>query len=83
MTSLNEYHRNALTDALARIARSPFATCSSEAIAEQRTAIVGRLRDAVLSAIPAFSSTNNPDILPDLARHGLQHTDEILRLVSD
>jgi PucR C-terminal helix-turn-helix domain/GGDEF-like domain len=42
---------------------------------------VGRaFYDAVVSEIPAFSASRNPDILPELERHATAHVTEILRL---
>ena len=40
----------------------------------------GRLRDAVLAEIPAFSASGNPEILPGLDRHTAEHVQEIRRL---
>ncbi len=40
----------------------------------------GMLRDAVLAEVPAFSSSGNPDVVPELARHAGEHIDEIRRL---
>lgn len=44
-------------------------------------AINRELQDTVLAEIPAFSESRNPDILPELARHGPLHTREIIRLL--
>jgi hypothetical protein len=38
------------------------------------------LRQAVLAEVPAFSASGNPDILPELGRHGGAHIEEIRRL---
>lgn len=38
---------------------------------------------AVLADIPAFSESRNPDVIPELAHHATQHTDELLRLLND
>ena len=43
--------------------------------------IVSELGDTVVAEIPAFSDSGNPDVLPELAQHARQHTDEILRLL--
>jgi hypothetical protein len=40
----------------------------------------GELRDAVLTEIPAFSTSGNPEILPGLAQHAAEHIEEIRRL---
>ena len=34
------------------------------------------LTAAVIAEIPAFSESRNPDVIPDLARHGPEHTAE-------
>lgn len=38
------------------------------------------LREAVLAEVPAFSASGNPDILPELGRHGGEHVKELRRL---
>lgn len=40
----------------------------------------GRLRDAVLAEVPAFSTSGNPEILPGLDQHATEHVQEIQRL---
>jgi hypothetical protein len=42
--------------------------------------VSGMLRDAVLAEVPAFSSSGNPDVVPELAHHASEHIDEIRRL---
>jgi hypothetical protein len=42
----------------------------------------GALRDAVLTEVPAFSHSGNPDVVPELARHASEHIDEIRRLMA-
>ena len=37
-----------------------------------------KLTAAVIAEISAFSESRNPDVIPDLARHGQQHTAENL-----
>jgi len=39
------------------------------------------LRAAVLAAVPAFNESRNPDVLPDLIRHSVEHATELLRLL--
>ena len=38
------------------------------------------LREAVLTEVPAFSTSGNPEILPSLAQHAGEHMQEIRRL---
>lgn len=43
---------------------------------------VGRLlRAAVVAEVPAFSASGNPEVLPDLERHGSEHIAELRRLL--
>ena len=39
------------------------------------------VRDAVLAEVSAFSDSGNPDVLPELDRHGGEHVHEIRRLI--
>ncbi|MCB1540818.1 MAG: helix-turn-helix domain-containing protein [Rhodoblastus sp.] len=39
------------------------------------------LRDAVMLEIPEYATSGNPDIVPEMARHGEDHMREIRRLV--
>jgi DNA-binding PucR family transcriptional regulator len=39
------------------------------------------VRDAVLAEVSAFSDSGNPDVLPELDRHGGEHVHEIRRLM--
>lgn len=41
------------------------------------------VRDAVVSEIPAFSASPNPDVLPHLEAHAREHVDEICRLMAE
>lgn len=41
------------------------------------------LRNAVLAEIPAFSTSANPQVLPELSSHGREHVDEICRLLAE
>lgn len=38
------------------------------------------LRQAVLTEVPAFAASGNPDVLPELDTHGGEHVEEIRRL---
>ncbi len=40
-----------------------------------------RLRTAVISDVPAFSASGNPEVLPDLERHCSEHIEELGRLL--
>lgn len=76
-----DYHINALTDALQRLRRSEFLPAAVAYLQENAEAINAELAQTLIAEIPAFSESRNPDILPEVARHGPKHTLEILRLL--
>ncbi|MDH3688757.1 MAG: helix-turn-helix domain-containing protein [Gammaproteobacteria bacterium] len=78
---MSDYHTNALNEALQRLSDSRFLPAAVRYLTDNSTAINAELRETVLAEIPAFSESRNPDILPELAQHGPQHTIEILRLL--
>jgi PucR C-terminal helix-turn-helix domain/GGDEF-like domain len=78
-----DYYTNALTEVLSRLAAISFLEDAVRQLENQATAIDTELRERVLGEIPAFTTSRNPDILPELARHGTQHTVEILRLLKE
>ena len=49
---------------------------------EQRRELLGSsLCEAVVAEIPAFSTSGNPQVLPDLERHAEEHVGELIRLL--
>jgi hypothetical protein len=78
---MSDYHANALNDALRRVASSPFLAATSDRVANNANAIAAQLQQAVLGEVPEFSKSRNPDLLPELAHHGREHVDEIVRLL--
>lgn len=78
---MSDYHTDALNKTLQRLSGSPYLPAAVEHLSGSTEAIDTELRETVLTAIPAFSQSRNPDVLPELARHGAQHTTEILRLL--
>jgi len=76
----NEDGRRALREVLASLTRTgviPHAGAALDGTMQN----VGRiLRDAVLTEIPAFSASGNPEILPGLDQHIGDHIREIRRL---
>ena len=76
-----EYHINALNKALRVLAESPYLPAATGFLAEHAAVIDRELGKTVIDEIPACTESGNPDVLPDLARHGPQHTAEILRLL--
>ena len=82
-TLMADYHTNALTEVLRRLARISFLPGAISQMEDQAAAIGIELRERVLGEIPAFTTSRNPDILPELASHGTRHTVEILRLIKE
>src|ERR1035441_9409714 len=78
---MSDYHANALNDALRRVASSPFLAAAVDRVANNVTAIAAQLQQAVLAEVPEFSKSRNPDLLPELAHHGREHVEEIVRLL--
>ena len=76
-----DYHTHALSEALRRVRDNPFLAAAVEQLLARSDAVNSALRETVLADIPAFSQSRNPDVIPDLARHGAEHTKEILRLL--
>ncbi|MFN0194598.1 MAG: PucR family transcriptional regulator [Aestuariivirga sp.] len=80
MTLFQPADRAVLRNVLAKLAGSgviPQATAALDATME---AAASALREAVLAEIPAFSASGNPEILPSLEQHGVEHVREIRRL---
>jgi hypothetical protein len=80
--TVSDYYVNALNDALRRVAGSPLLAAAIDRVANNAAAIAAQLRQAVLAEVPEFSKSRNPDLLPELASHGREHVDEIVRLLS-
>ncbi|MDH3693879.1 MAG: helix-turn-helix domain-containing protein [Gammaproteobacteria bacterium] len=78
---MSDYHTKTLNAALRLLSDSSFLPVAVKHLSNNVDAINKELGEAVLAEIPAFSESNNPEILPDLARHGPEHTVEILRLL--
>ncbi len=76
-----DYQNRALNEALKRIVGKPFLGKMIEQIANNVAAVVEEWKQAVLSDVPQFSQSRNPDLLPELALHGREHVDEFLRLL--
>jgi hypothetical protein len=76
-----DYPTDALNEALKRLRRSPFLPAAVKHLGRSASAIAAELAETVLAEIPAFTESRNPQVLPDLARHAPEHTDEIIRLL--
>jgi hypothetical protein len=77
-----DYHTKALNDILGKIVGGPNMAATISRAANAKAAIAEQLRIAVLTEVPEFATSRNPDLLPELTRHGMQHVDEILRLLA-
>ena len=70
-----------LAQALATLAQLGVVPGAAAAL-ERTAAEVGRaLRKAIVDEIAEFSASANPEILPELERHGADHVREIIRLL--
>ncbi len=81
ITAMSDYHSNALNDSLQSLNDSRLIMAAVDRLADNSAAINTELMSTVLAEIPAFSESRNPQVIPDLARHGPEHTSEILRLL--
>jgi hypothetical protein len=79
--AMPDYHANALKEALGRLGSDAFLNSAMERAARGATAAATNLQQAVLAEVPEFSRSRNPDLLPELAHHGQEHVDELLRLL--
>ena len=72
----------ALPQVLERLAAAGVIPQAASSLAGSMRNFGAELRKAVLSEVPAFSSSGNPDIMPGLDQHAKDHMDEMLRLFS-
>jgi hypothetical protein len=80
---MSDYHVNALSEALQRIGRGGPVNAMISRLSSDPAAIAAQVQQAVLTEVPEYSKSRNPTLLPELARHGREHIDEILRLLQD
>lgn len=78
---MSDYHANALKDALGGLDSDATLAAAVERAARGAVAAAASLQQAVLAEVPEFSRSRNPDLLPELAHHGREHVDELLRLL--
>ena len=78
---MSDYYVNSLHDALRRVSGSAVLAAAIDRFADNATAIATQLQQAVLAQVPEFSKSRNPDLLPELAGHGREHVEEIVRLL--
>jgi len=78
---MSDYHAIALNDALRRVAGTPALAAAIDRVAGNAGAIAAQLQQAILAGVSEFSKSRNPDLLPELAHHGREHVEEIVRLL--
>ena len=79
---MSDYHANALAAALRRVAAYPGAATLVGRVAKNSSAVADQLQQAVLTEVQEFSKSRNPDLLPELAEHGREIVEEVVRLLS-
>ncbi len=77
-----ENRQPTLRQALARLGETGAIPAAAAALDHAMEKTRQLFRDAVVTEVPAFSNSGNPDVLPELDRHGGEHLDEIHRLIS-
>jgi PucR-like helix-turn-helix protein/diguanylate cyclase with GGDEF domain len=76
-----DYHAQALDETLRRVSACAASAKAIARIAKSASAAAANLQQAILLEVPAFSRSRNPDLLPELAQHGSEHVEEIVRLL--
>ena len=79
---MSDFHAKSLGEALQRIGRGAPVSAIIGRLSSNAPKIAAQLREAVLTEVPEFSKSRNPALLPELARHGREHIEEALRLLS-
>jgi DNA-binding PucR family transcriptional regulator len=70
-----------LGHSLERLSRLGVVPRAAAALGQGLRAAAARVRDAVLAEVPAFSTSGNPEVLPDLERHASDLVAELQRLL--
>lgn len=70
-----------LDAALRRLQASVFAQQATRAMRRDQAGIGRAMLDSILEQIPAYSRSQNPDVVADLSEHGPAHIEEIIRLL--
>lgn len=71
-----------LVQALAGRSRHGSRASVAAALGRQRVALERRLHETVIAAVPAFTVSANPGLLPEFDRHLVEHIEELLRLLA-
>lgn len=81
MSASQPLSHTALRRALDRLAYTSVLPDAAPALEDSLDHMQGLLRQAVLSEVPAFSESGNPDVLPELDRHCSEELHDIRRLL--
>lgn len=76
-----DYHINALRKALQRLNAGTLAPDAMTRLYDGAGFIAADFHKTVLAQVPAFSLSRNPQLLPNLERHGAELTEELVRLI--
>jgi hypothetical protein len=75
------FHTKAFANAQRRFVGISFLTAAIRRVADNAKAIARDLLRAVLTDVPQYSASKNPDLRPEWARHSVQLIKEILQLL--
>lgn len=78
---MSDHYYKALNDALQDVVGRPSLGATIKLIESNAVAIVDQSQQAVLSEVPQFSQSRNPDLLPEFVLHAREHVDEMLRML--
>ncbi len=71
----------ALAQSLAALAKLRVVPRIAASLEKRVQGLARRMRETVVTEIPAFTASGNPDVLPDLDRHTSEHIAELQRLL--
>ena len=80
MSSFGEGQDGSISRHLALLGKSGVVPQAAKALDVSMQSAEAAFRDAVLTEIPAFAASGNPEILPGLKKHVVDHVREIRRL---
>ena len=75
------YQAKGLAQTLARLAEAGVVPNAASALERSAGEVGPALHKAIVDEITEFSASANPEILPELERHSLEHVREIVRLL--
>ncbi len=81
MQSMADYDVESFGAPLRRIVGSKIAAAAIDRAAKNFTATTAKMQWTSLAEVPEFSRSRNPELAPELAQHGKDNVDQILRLL--